>query len=58
VILAGGLTAENVAEAIRFVRPAGVDSHTGVEDATGRKDRDKVARFVAAARAAWAELDA
>jgi phosphoribosylanthranilate isomerase len=58
VILAGGLTAENVAEAIRAVRPAGVDSHTGVEDATGRKDRDKVARFVAAARAAWAELDA
>jgi len=55
VILAGGLTAENVAEAIRVVRPAGVDSHTGVEDAVGRKDRDKVARFVAAAQSAFAE---
>lgn len=56
VILAGGLTAENVAEAIRVVGPAGVDSHTGVEDAAGRKDRDKVARFVAASRAAFAKL--
>jgi len=46
VILAGGLTPENVAEAIREVRPAGVDSHTGVEDASGAKSREKVARFV------------
>jgi len=52
VILAGGLTPENVAEAIRRVRPAGVDSHTGVEDSAGRKDRDKVSRFVAEARRA------
>ena len=50
VILAGGLTPENVAEAVRFVRPAGVDSHTGVEDTSGRKSREKVARFVAEAR--------
>jgi phosphoribosylanthranilate isomerase len=55
VILAGGLTAENVAEAIRAVRPAGVDSHTGVEDAAGRTDRGKIARFVVAAQAAFAE---
>jgi phosphoribosylanthranilate isomerase len=46
VILAGGLTPENVAAAIREVRPAGVDSHTGVEDASGAKSREKVARFV------------
>ena len=46
VILAGGLTPENVAEAIREVRPAGVDSHTGVEDASGAKSREKVGRFV------------
>jgi phosphoribosylanthranilate isomerase len=56
VVLAGGLTPENVAEAIRQVRPAGVDSHTGVEGADGRKSRDKVMRFVAAARAAFAAL--
>lgn len=46
VILAGGLGPENVAEAIRRVQPAGVDAHTGLEDAAGRKDPDKVRRFV------------
>lgn len=45
VILAGGLTPGNVEEAIRFVRPAGVDAHTGVEGADGRKDRNLVLRF-------------
>lgn len=53
VILAGGLTPGNVREAIRQVKPAGVDAHTGVEDANGRKSRDKVNRFVAEARAAF-----
>ena len=53
VILAGGLTPENVAESIRTVRPAGVDSHTGVEDASGGKSPEKVARFVAEARRAF-----
>jgi phosphoribosylanthranilate isomerase len=56
VILAGGLTPDSVAEAIRTVRPAGVDAHTGVEDASGRKSREKVARFVAEARRAFAEI--
>lgn len=50
VILAGGLTPANVREAIRAVRPAGVDAHTGVEDASGRKNADKVRRFVTEAR--------
>ena len=53
VILAGGLTPENVRESIGFVRPAGVDAHTGVEDAAGRKDHEKVRRFAAEARAGF-----
>jgi phosphoribosylanthranilate isomerase len=57
VILAGGLTPANVGGAIREVRPAGVDAHTGVEDASGRKDRQKVEAFVAAARTAFLETD-
>ncbi|MDO9105113.1 MAG: phosphoribosylanthranilate isomerase [Methylovulum sp.] len=47
VILAGGLDHSNVHAAIDFVRPSGVDSHTGVEDSSGFKDRDKVSAFVA-----------
>lgn len=56
VILAGGLTPENVAEAIRVVRPAGVDAHTGVEDAAGRKDRERVRMFVERAREAFGRM--
>ncbi len=56
VILAGGLNAGNVAAAIRAVRPAGVDSHTGVEAPDGRKDSEKVRRFVQEALAAYAGL--
>ena len=53
VILAGGLTPENVAEAIAAVRPAGVDTHTGVEDATGAKDPILVRQFVKQAQAGF-----
>ncbi len=56
VVLAGGLNAGNVAEAIRMVRPAGVDSHTGVEGPDGRKDPGKVRAFVQNAKAAFASL--
>ncbi len=52
LILAGGLTPENVADAVAAVRPAGVDAHTGVEDAAGRKDPARVRAFVEAALAA------
>lgn len=53
VILAGGLTPENVREAVLTVKPAGVDAHTGVEDASGRKSREKVCAFVTEAQHAF-----
>lgn len=52
VILAGGLDPDNVADAVREVRPAGVDSYTGTSRSERRKDRDAVEAFVRNARAA------
>ena len=57
VILAGGLSGDNVREAIMAVKPAGVDAHTGVEGADGRKDVEMIQHFVREAQAGFATIE-
>ena len=56
VLLAGGLTPENVAEGIRATHPDGVDVASGVENRPGIKDREKMRVFIRSARAAAKSL--
>jgi len=57
IILAGGLTPENVAQAVRTVRPWAVDVHTGVENPDGSRNFTRLHQFVRAAKHAWEEPD-
>lgn len=56
VLVGGGLTAQNVAEAIRLGRPWGVDVASGVESSPGIKDPQQIRSFIAAVRSAEREL--
>ncbi len=50
--IAGGLNSENVARAIAIAKPSFVDASSGLEDAPGRKSRDRIFAFISAARGA------
>ena len=56
LVLAGGLKPSNVAQAIDQVRPAAVDTASGVESSPGRKDPAAMSAFVQAARKAFVQL--
>jgi len=57
IILSGGLKVENVAEAIRIVRPYGVDVASGIESKPGKKDHARLKEFIDEIRRAERQLE-
>jgi len=57
LIIAGGLTFDNVSEVIKQFRPAGVDVSSGVEEKPGVKDINKMRKFIEAVRSAEKEAN-
>ncbi len=57
IILSGGLKVENVAEAIRIVRPYGVDVASGLETKPGKKDHTRLKEFIDEVRRAEQQLE-
>lgn len=57
VMLAGGLSGDNVADAVRVLRPFGVDASSALEATPGRKDPERVRRYIEAVRLCDAELE-
>lgn len=55
-IIAGGLTPCNIYDAVTYLKPAGVDSHTGLEDEFGKKSQEKCEKFVSESMRAWRDL--
>jgi phosphoribosylanthranilate isomerase len=58
LLICGGLTPQNVGDAIRQIRPWGVDVSTGVESSPGHKDARKLKAFIDATKAAGREVEA
>jgi phosphoribosylanthranilate isomerase len=58
LVLAGGLTPENVATAIQQAQPDGIDVASGVEQSPGIKSAEKIHALIAAAKQAWRDLPA
>jgi phosphoribosylanthranilate isomerase len=50
ILVSGGLTPENVREAVEFFEPYGVDASSSLEDTPGKKNKERVRRFVSAAK--------
>ncbi len=56
IILAGGLTPENITDAVKIVQPYAVDVNSGIESAPGKKDKDKLEKLFRIMRTLQSEM--